>query len=178
MLMILISREYINQRNPEITAWGNEAVARQFYDACGIDGCQGDELYNFLDYFQSPGAGTLVRDYDELVEAVEEARTPSNTYWAELRDMCITSVDQILLPIDPDWRNGVEDNEPYGYATDLHTLTDNNTLTQRRACGFAVVTVANTVENPSPSNLPNGQIFFGTTGETDPARGGSCSFIQ
>ena len=48
---------------------GQEGIARNYYEACGTDGCQGDEIYHFMCGFQpwwgSPyvvGNGSSIRD--------------------------------------------------------------------------------------------------------------------
>jgi hypothetical protein len=71
LLESLISGEYgayiplFNEiiSNGERWVWPDEAIARQFYEACGVDGCQDFEIYNAFDYFQAFRNGTLTSNY-------------------------------------------------------------------------------------------------------------------
>jgi hypothetical protein len=173
LLEVLVESEYrsaATDYNPSIFDWANEAVARQFYDACALDGCQGDELYTFLDYFQAPGADQLRQYYRNVIELKSQVSNPANTYWIDRLTALENAVMAILMPPDPAWHYGVEANQPIGYATAIGVSTDAATIANyQQTCGFAVATV-------SAGEPPIGNIFFGTTPETDAAYGGDCHF--
>ncbi len=149
--------------------WPDEAIARQLYMACGINGCQGDELYEFLEYFQNPRNGSFFTDYDKLARIKDNAISLS--YYANLFNALVTSVEAILSPPpdSPPWVNGVIPNtQPYGYGTDIKV--ESGSLSQRITCngeGFAYIVYEH------PDGRVN--IFFGTTINT--ANDESCNAV-
>lgn len=160
-----------------IVTWGNEAVARQFYGACGNDGCQGMELYYFLDYFQSPLAETLDDDYRQVLSITARAQQPGFPGFQVYVQQLEVAVSAVLTPADAAWMNGPASGRPYGYGTrglppTTVNVSDAQVTLYAQLCGFAARTVSNG-ENP-----PFGQMFIGTTQETDPALGGTCSFTN
>jgi Tol biopolymer transport system component len=174
MLEALVEGEYRSTSDtPGVLDWGNEAVARQFYSTCGTNGCQGTDVYYFLDYFQSPLNDTFAADYTQVEYLRRRASEESSCgvgcipYWSGLVNTLDSAVAIILNPSDLDWLNGVVAGQPIGYATLFDQSTTAANLATYQDCGLAVVTV----EDPS-SHV--GNIFIGTIPSTDPAYGGSC----
>jgi hypothetical protein len=53
ILMMTAGTEYYDYAgNRSVRSVGKEGLARNYYNACGMDGCQGSELYNFVSGFQ------------------------------------------------------------------------------------------------------------------------------
>jgi hypothetical protein len=145
--------DYIFSLVPTYTTWLNEAIARRFYsvrNGCGLDGCQGDELYKFLDYYQVSTNLELDGNYQEVLYLKKSGRA------TELE----TSVNNILISPGPGWTDGVVIGKPFGFATARGV--QETTLDSYKACNpdnFAVIVFHN----------PNGtvDILFGTTYDTD-----------
>jgi len=177
LLEVLIDGEYFAYSDyMGIYEWGNEAVARQFFGSIGIDGIQGDELYAFLDYFQSPTANTLIHDYDEVIRI----KNDPSPYYEGLEQLLVSFADTVLNPSDATWYGGAVNGQPYGYGTrGLYTpvdVSDAQITYYAVLCGFALKTVVVTVGDPNNGIAPTGQMFIGTKPETDAAFGGVCSF--
>lgn len=154
----LIPAEFSGTHLGHRWVWLDEAVARQFYTACGTDSCQGDEVYDFLEYNQHPRIGNFFRDYFEVRRLQALAQTLS--YWASREDDLSHSIEVILYP-PFDWLNGVIPNdEPYGYGVDLR-VEDPPALNERLNCNpdhFALISVTHTT-NRVPAIV---NILFGT----------------
>jgi hypothetical protein len=53
ILMMTAGTEYYNQaERGDVRTVGKEGLARNYYQACKMDGCQGNELYKFMEGFQ------------------------------------------------------------------------------------------------------------------------------
>jgi hypothetical protein len=178
LIETLIESEYRSaiDYDVEIGRWGDEAVARQFFTYCGSDGCQGEEVYRFLAYFQAPRNDTLVGHY---AQAKRNQNSPDE-YFRERYDILTMSVHAVLEPSVSGWRDGVIVGRPAGYGTrGLNSpvdITDNEIQRFADRCGFAAATeVATKDEN---DNALTGKMFVGTKAETDRAFGGTCSFTD
>jgi hypothetical protein len=126
------SKGYIRQQLPQLEHWPDEALARRFYsvkNGCGLDGCQGDELYKFLLYYQ-PAVQDLLSNYYLRVKSLKSA---------QLADLD-ASVSAVLTPLNSNWKNGVQNTTPYGWGTvfekDITTDLPNYKLCNEE--GFAV----------------------------------------
>jgi len=157
-----------------IFSWGNEAVARQFFGACGENGCQGEELYFFLDYFQSPLNGTLDDDYIKVIRIRETAEQPGYPGYQVYVQQLENAVIAVLTPSQTSWLSGPINGYPYGYGTrGIYTYVNVSQAeldVWETLCGFSAKTIY--IEG----NPPMGEMFIGTTPQTDKAFGGSCSW--
>jgi hypothetical protein len=165
LLRIIIYTEYLSSElPPEIDDWMNEAVARRYYQTCGADGCTNNaELYAFLAYYVSAISDGLLINF-ETVLRVDENSASGQQYWQNVQNDLDETVRRILDTPEIEWTYGVEGNEPYGFASAQCVATDASTLAQYQACGVAVNVHAN---SSTPPAMPNGEIFFGTTLNTD-----------
>ncbi len=174
LLTALIQGEYgAYILNTGLNNWATEAISRQFHTDCGRDGCQGQEVYTFLDYFQPARDGKLDDGYQQFTNNMNDAQRP---YFQNQARAVSAAASLVLNPTDASWRTGVARGQPYGFGTrGLGTsvnVSDTEVARFARLCGFASRTYS------QGNNPPMGQMFIGTTPETDPATGArvGCHF--
>jgi hypothetical protein len=162
LLEIIAWSEYATSM---VNRWPNEAVARRYFnqpEGCGTDGCVGDEVYEFLEYYSAALNQNLDDEYDEFVDS------PGS------HDRLAANMAFILDPANASWRNGVLANTPFGFANTGLAETNNcpaagvevNSLCARlRYCNSERFAVSFTrVVSGQPNTY---YIFFGTTITTD-----------
>jgi hypothetical protein len=168
-----VYNEYLTSiPNGAVFDWATEAVARRFYQYCGVDGCSSnEELYDFLAYYSSARNERLDNDYQLILDNREfVANNPGFRPDIEANLQRLNQTVVAILDTPPiSWTLGIGDAFPFGFGTAYCVQTDTTTLNAYRACGTATILQSNT----DPIQ-PNGIIFFGTSLSTE--NQGVCSF--
>jgi hypothetical protein len=159
---ILVESEYlgVSLDYPQVEEWAKEVLARRFYDAnvgCGTDGCQSDELYDYLRYFQAFPAGTASGSLRKILSYEVGALDPDNTLYVTYVTKLNNGAEKVLVNPLPDWLLGRQPGKFAGYATDIKVSP--NTLASRAQCGAALII----------DSFDNGtvNIFFAVTKENE-----------
>jgi RHS repeat-associated protein len=112
VLYMTVGAEYwaYSSANPEVVVAGQEALSRNYYQACGRDGCQGSELYDFLSGYQ-PWTGFAGRA-DGTARRRADALLTHGFHGVE--DGGITNhVNGIMTPVNNSWRTGIAVDHPW-----------------------------------------------------------------
>jgi hypothetical protein len=105
LLRIIVWSEYTTTLG--VRSWPNEAIARRYFNqpaGCGENGCQGDEVYEFLEYYSAAINQKLDGEYLEIQTAPQYLLNYLNENISEI----------VNGPLS--WRFGVLSNTPYGFA--------------------------------------------------------------
>jgi len=119
ILMMTAGTEYFDYSgNKDVRAVGQEGLARNYYSACGTDGCQGNELYKFMSGFQpwygSPyvkGDGSAAARAGHLM-----VKGLGHTLASDMKKDVAQIVDSGFAESQR-WTNGKYPNEPWQWYT-------------------------------------------------------------
>jgi hypothetical protein len=99
---------------------GQEAVARQYYEFCGSDGCTASEMYKFMSGYQQWGGKTSFDDKTAYGRAQVMAGTLNNNFYGN-GALLASDINQILNHQDDSpavqqgWIYGAQDNKPWQF---------------------------------------------------------------